>query len=54
MYRIKDRTASTLKQEFSTLKRRLLNIWTLSYYVGTAGEISSETIKRYIEVQKGK
>ena len=24
-------------------------IWSRSYYVGTAGEVSSETIKRYIE-----
>lgn len=27
--------------------------WTNSYYVGTAGTVTSETIKRYIEEQKG-
>ncbi|RLG58664.1 MAG: hypothetical protein DRN88_00105 [Candidatus Hydrothermarchaeota archaeon] len=24
-------------------------IWSRSYYVGTAGEVSAETIRRYIE-----
>jgi putative transposase len=28
--------------------------WTNSYYVGTAGTVTSETIKRYIEEQKSK
>jgi len=28
--------------------------WTNSYYVGTAGTVTSETIKRYIEGQKSK
>ena len=28
--------------------------WTRSYYVGTAGTVTSETIKRYIEQQKTK
>jgi putative transposase len=28
------------------------HIWSPSYYVGTAGHVSAETIKRYIEEQK--
>lgn len=53
-YRIKGRITSALKQGISALKSRLPKIWTHSYYVGTSGEISSETDKRYIEAQEGK
>ena len=28
-------------------------LWSPSYYVGTAGQVSAETIQRYIEEQKG-
>jgi len=28
--------------------------WTNSYYVGTAGTVTAETIKKYIEEQKSK
>jgi putative transposase len=30
------------------------HLWTSSYYVGTAGAVSAETIKRYIEECQGK
>jgi putative transposase len=29
-------------------------LWNPSYYVGTAGEVSAQTIVRYIESQKTK
>jgi len=53
MHRLKGATSRTLRQEFPALKRRLPSLWTHAYYVGTAGAVSSETIRRYIEAQKG-
>jgi putative transposase len=32
---------------------KLPSLWTRSYFASTAGNVSSETIKRYIEAQKG-
>lgn len=52
MYRLKGFTAHELRKEFPELKSRLPNLWTRSYYVGTAGYVSAETIQRYIEAQK--
>jgi putative transposase len=54
MHRLKGYPARVLKKKFPHLKTRLPNLWTRSYYIGTAGAVSSETINRYIEGQKGK
>lgn len=54
MYRIKRATSHQLRKEFPHLNSRLPSLWTRSYYAGTAGHVSSETIKRYIDAQKGK
>lgn len=53
MFRLKGTTAYQLRKEFPRLKSRLPSLWTRSYYVGTAGHVSAETIKRYIDEQKG-
>lgn len=53
MFRLKGTTAYQLRKEFPHLKSRLPSLWTRSYYTGTAGHVSAETIKRYIEEQKG-
>ena len=53
-YRIKGYTSHVLRREFPRLKSRLPSLWSRSYYVGTAGEVSAETIPRYIEAQKGR
>ena len=53
MYRLKGFTAHELRQEFPWLKSRLPSLWTRSYYVGTAGNVSAATIQKYIEAQKG-
>jgi putative transposase len=46
-----------LMQEFAYLRRQYwgekATLWAESYYVGTAGHVSAETIQRYIENQKG-
>ena len=53
MYRLKGFTAHELRKEFPWLKSRLPSLWTRSYYVGTAGNVSAATIQKYIEAQKG-
>jgi len=48
---LKGTTARRLFQQIPALKRQLENghLWSPSYYVGTAGNVSAETIRRYIE-----
>lgn len=53
MHRLKGATSHQLRAEFPALRSRLPSLWTSSYYVGTAGVVSEETIRRYIEAQKG-
>ena len=54
MYRLKGSTSHQLRKEFPHLKSRLPSLWTRSYYVGMAGNVSAATIERYIEEQKGR
>lgn len=51
MHRLKGVSSHALRNEFPELKSRLPSLWTRSYYVGTAGNVSSETIRKYIENQ---
>ena len=48
---LKGRTSHDLMPEFS-LRRRVPSLWTRSYYCESVGNISAETIRRYIEDQK--
>lgn len=50
---LKDITSFTLRKEFASILKKLPSLWTRSYFVSTAGAVSAETIKRYIEAQKG-
>jgi putative transposase len=50
MHRLKGSTAHTLRQEFPHL-RRMPSMWTTSYFCSTAGNVSAETIERYILAQ---
>lgn len=52
--RIKGYTANMLRKKYSSLRSRLPSLWTRSKFVSTVGEVSLETIKKYIEEQKGK
>lgn len=45
-------TSHELRAKYSSL-RRLPSLWTRSYFAATAGNVSSEVIRRYIEAQKG-
>ena len=51
MKHIKGVTSRLLRQEFPVLAH-MPSLWTRSYFVSTAGNVSSETIKHYVETQK--
>jgi putative transposase len=51
MAKIKGVTSKKLREEFPHLQH-LPSLWTRSYFVSTAGNVSSDTIKRYVEQQK--
>jgi REP-associated tyrosine transposase len=47
---MKGRSSRLLREEFPALKR-MPSLWTRSYFISTAGNVSQETIQRYIEAQ---
>lgn len=49
---VKGFTAFSLRKEFPQLKSKLPCMWTRSYYAGTVGHVSEETVKKYILNQK--
>lgn len=53
---LKGSAARTFFVRHPELKGKLFggHLWNPSYYVGTAGEVSSDTIRRYIETQKNR
>ena len=51
MQKIKGITSRVLRDEFPQLKK-MSSLWTRSYFVSTAGNVCSETIKKYVENQK--
>jgi putative transposase len=50
---VKGRASKILREEFPHLKK-LPTLWSPSYFVATTGKVSTDTIKKYIESQKGK
>jgi len=50
MFRIKGATSRYLRKEFPDLKK-MPSMWTRSYFVSTAGNVSSETVQKYIAAQ---
>ncbi len=50
---VKGRASKLLRDEFPHLKK-LPSLWTPTYFVATTGQVSTETVKKYIESQKGK
>jgi putative transposase len=51
MFHIKGSTSRELRQAYPHLAR-MDSLWTRSYFCSTAGNVSCETIRRYIETQK--
>jgi len=50
MAKVKGGTSKILREEFPYLKR-MSSFWARSYFVSTAGNVSSQTMKRYVEMQ---
>lgn len=48
---IKGGTSRVIREEFPELNR-LPSLWTRSYFISTAGNVSSETIEWYVNTQK--
>ena len=48
---IKGGTSWKLREEFKQLEK-MPCLWTRSYFVSTAGNVSADTIRRYVEEQK--
>ncbi len=44
--RIKGRSSRELRREFPHLRSRLPTLWSRSYYAGTAGHVSEQTVRR--------
>jgi len=51
MFHIKGSTSKALREKYPQLAR-MTSLWTRSYFCSTAGNVSSETVRRYIENQK--
>ena len=49
---VKGYTSNKLRKEFPELMK-MPSMWTRSYFASTAGNVSGETIRKYIEAQKG-
>lgn len=53
MQKLKGYTSKILRDEFDILSK-MPSLWTRSYFVSTAGSVSSNIIKAYVETQKTK
>ena len=51
MKKIKGASSHVLRTEFKQLNC-MTTLWTRSYFVSTTGEVSSDTIRKYVETQK--
>lgn len=51
MHRIKGSTSRAIRDEFPRLSH-MTALWTRSYFVSTAGDVSAQTIQGYVETQK--
>lgn len=49
---MKGYTSRVLRQEFPELLK-MPSLWTRSYFVSTHGHVSADSIKKYVEEQKG-
>lgn len=51
MHKVKGATSFALREEFPELEN-MPSLWTRSFFVSTAGNVSSKTIKWYVDTQK--
>ena len=45
-------TSRILRETHPQLKSRLPSLWSRSYYIGSIGHVSEETVRQYIEAQR--
>jgi putative transposase len=43
-----------MRDRYPDLRSRLPSLWSRSHYADTVGHVSEETVRRYIESQKGR
>jgi putative transposase len=53
MFWLKGYSSKILREKYPSL-RRMPSMWTRSFFVSTAGNVSSETIQKYIAQQKSR
>ena len=51
--KIKGYTAYRIRQEYPWMKDRMPSSWTRSRFIASVGSVSLQTVKQYIEEQKG-
>ncbi len=51
--RLKGRSSRAMRDEFPALRSRIPTLWSRSYFAAAVGAVSEETIRHYIEAQKG-
>ena len=51
--KIKGYTAHRIRQEYPRIRTRLPSLWTRSRFIASVGSVSLQTVKQYIEEQKG-
>ena len=51
MAKMKGGISKILREAFTHLNR-MPSLWTRSYFVSTAGNVSSQTIRQYVEMQR--
>jgi putative transposase len=51
---VKGSTSRIIRREFRHIRSGMPTLWTRSYFVSTAGNVSSHVIEKYIEEQTGK
>jgi len=50
---VKGRTSNIIRKEFEHI-HRMPTLWSRSFFVSTIGQVSEETVKKYIEMQWNK
>jgi putative transposase len=50
---LKGSTSFVLRKEFEPLLSKLPSLWTRSFFASTAGAVSAQTIREYLDAQKG-
>ena len=51
--RLKIQSSHAIREEFPYMKKRVPSLWTRGTFIASVGSVSMDTIKAYIESQKG-